>query len=453
MAGISFRLERYIKNCSMSEVVLRELTAMTESVGAWWLTILFLCLTGWLAGLTNTSAYYIVILTFATVFSMHFSSPVNNVLGKYLSDKIYLKQYHTVVTSLTGAFLVGILLSFGVSLLVVLFFSQIPFNHKIIFASLTASLTSLWITNNVMSILEQERIAFLTFALGFCLSSLFFLFKKITGQTGILVGITVGFAFITFAQFAFILKGFNRGRIYPEFSFLFNFKDYYREVLAGLFFTSGLWIDKIVFWLMPQTARKIDSFFRYSDYDLPFFIAFTIFSLSQFLILRTFKEDIRTPYQTFSQALQYNLPLFRLNEEKYKLITGYRKMLSTLTFVYGPFTLAILFAVSTGIIRLPWSNPFVFHYLTMGTFFLAIFSLNYIFLQYLNRYDLLVVICLLFALLNGCGTVLGIKKGPEYNGCAFFISSLVAAGISSYCVHKILGRWEYVIFKGVADDF
>jgi len=453
VAGISFRLEKYIKGYSITESAIKELVTMGESVGSWWLTILFLCLTGWWAGLTTASAYYIVILTFAVVFSMYFSSPLTNLLGKYLSDQIYQGQYHTVVTSLSGTMLTGMLLSFGMSFLAVLFFSQIPFNHKILFASLTASLTSLWITNNVMSILEQERIAFFTFGIGFCLSFLFLLFKKVTGQTGILVGITIGFAFITFFQFAFILKGFNRGRIYPEFAFLFNFKDYYLEMLTGLFFTVGLWIDKIIFWLISPTTHKIDSFFRYSDYDLPFFIAFTIFSLSQFLILRTFKEDIRTPYQTFSRALRYNLPLFRLDEEKYKLITGYRKMLSTLTFIYGPLTLVILFAVSLGIINLPWSNPFVFHYLMMGTFFLAIFSLNYLFLQYLNRYDLLALICLSFALLNACGTIWGIKKGAEYNGCAFFISSLVVAVISSYWVHKILGRWEYVIFKGVADDF
>jgi len=446
MAGITFKLEKYIGKASLSEAVLQEFVHAIESTGSWWLTISFLIFIGWITGLATKAFKVYIVLTFATVLSMFFSSFLNPTLSKYLSDKLFLRHYKDVCDNLCGAVIAGTLSSFSFSLVLALFFSNLPLNQKIIFSSLTSALTGVWITNNVMSILEEEKSAFFSFVIAFLLT---FLFVIILGRNKLnvfLTGITIGFASVFFSQLAFILKGYNRGEIIPCLSFL-RIKEYFYETFSFMFFILGIWIDKVVFWFMPSTACKIDSLFRYSKYDFPFFVSFTIFSFSQFLIFRSLKDAIRKPYENFINSVRYNLPLFRISQEKYNIISGYRKIFYSIIYIYGGITTIVLFAISAGIIDLPWKNPFVFHYLTMGTFFLAIFSFNYMMLQYLDQYRAVAQICFIFTLINGIGTYIGIKVGSEYNGLAFLFASFISACLSMGLVNKVLGRWEYEIFK------
>ena len=452
MAGVTFKLERYIGRISLSEAVLHEFVHAIESTGSWWLTISFLIFIGWTTGLATKAFKVYIVLTFAAVLSMLFSSFLTPALSRYLSDRLFLSHYKDVCDNLCGTVIVGTLSSFSFSLVLALFFSDLPLNHKIIFASLTSALTGVWITNNVMSILEEEKTAFFSFVIGFLLG---FLFVIILGRRKLnvfLTGLTISFAFVFFAQLAFILKGYNRGEIIPRFSFL-RIKDYFYETFSFVLFIIGIWIDKVVFWFMPGTTYKIDSLFRYSEYDLPFFVSFTIFSISQFLIFRSFKDSIRRPYRNFINSVHYNLPLFRISQEKYNIISGYRKILYSIIYIYGGITTIVLFAISGGIVNLPWRNPFVFHYLIIGSFFLAIFSFNYMMLQYLDQYRALAQICFIFTLINGIGTYIGIKAGSEYNGLAFLFASFISGCLSVGLVNKVLGRWEYEIFKEASKVF
>ena len=250
MAGVTFKLERYIGRISLSEAVLHEFVHAIESTGSWWLTISFLIFIGWTTGLATKAFKVYIVLTFAAVLSMLFSSFLTPALSRYLSDRLFLSHYKDVCDNLCGTVIVGTLSSFSFSLVLALFFSDLPLNHKIIFASLTSALTGVWITNNVMSILEEEKTAFFSFVIGFLLG---FLFVIILGRRKLnvfLTGLTISFAFVFFAQLAFILKGYNRGEIIPRFSFL-RIKDYFYETFSFVLFIIGIWIDKVVFWFMP----------------------------------------------------------------------------------------------------------------------------------------------------------------------------------------------------------
>lgn len=452
MAGITFKLEKYIGRTSLSEVVLNEFSHAIESTGSWWLTISFLIFIGWTTGLATKAFKVYIVLTFATVLSMLFSSFLTPALSKYLSDKLFLSHYKDVCDNLCGAVIIGILSSFFFSLVLALFFSTLPLNQKIIFASLTSILTGLWITNNAMLILEEEKAAFFSFVIGFLLEFLFVITFGRHKLNVFLTGLTIGFGSVFFSQLAFILKGYNRGEIIPRFSFL-KIKKCFYESFSFISFIIGIWVDKVVFWFMPETACKIDSLFRYSKYDLPFFVSFTIFSISQFFIFRSLKDSIRTPYRNFINSVRYNLPLFRISQEKYNIISGYRKILYGIIYIYGGITTIVLFAISAGIVDPPWKNPFVFHYLIIGSLFLAIFSFNYMMLQYLDQYRALALICFIFALINGIGTYIGIKAASEYNGLPFLFASFISGCLSMGLVNKVLGRWEYDIFKEASKVF
>jgi uncharacterized membrane protein len=452
MAGIGFKLEKHVVSISMTEELTRQAILAAESTGSWWLTILFLTLISYLTGYYADKSYlFYSMLTYSIIISMILGFSLNSLLNKKLSDEIYQGNYHIVPGEICGAMLIIIPSSFIASFMIVLAWSDIPLNQIIIFSSLTSILAGLWITNNTLSILEEEKISFLSYFIGLALSIFFILAIRKTDITTLLVSLCIGFSFITFFQFAFIIKGYNRGKVSLQFSFLKK-RNIWR-ILSMIFTITGIWIDKIIFWIMPETSHKIDNLFRFSNYDYPFYMAFTIYSISQYIILKNLKFLIREPYKNFFRAINNNFPFQRISEEKFYLVKGYRKNLYGLIYIYGFIILSILFTISTGICNLPWQNPFIFHYLLTGTFFYAIITLNSILLEYLQQYKILAITGFLFTFLNGTISYIAIRTDPEYYGLNFLIASITASIITLLILNIKLGKLEYETFKEVATDF
>ncbi len=439
---------------TITESVIQEILRAADSVGAWWLTVIFLALIAWMEQLLyGLDAYFFIHFTYAIVLSMIFSSPINGMLNFHLNEALFTKNYNEVLNSLTGALLLVMPIIFSLTLLLFVSVSLKPFSHGLIFAGLTTGLGALWIINNIMMILKLERLIFFSylFVLGITYIIIFFT-REFFEIEYVLVMLIFGFSGIGFIQYGYIFKAYHRNDILSS-SFGFLKKDALPSLLFFFFFNLGIWIDKILFWFMPQTTHPVDPLFRYSDYDYPFFVAFTILSIAQLLTLRRVNEYIKSPHKEFSEGLYHNFPLSRLDKSKIEMIAGYQKIFYALIFIYGGLTMFIMLMVSLGFIHLPWSNPYVFNILLIATLFLGLFSLNMLILDYMNQKKPLAWICFLFFALNFLLTFIGIQMNLPYDGLGLLFSSMVVFFISYYIIEKILGHWEYVIIKEIADDF
>lgn len=456
MAGIQFQLQEYLSRRTISHALANEAGKAIASVGVWWTTVAYLVLLAWSVRMTVTGSYeFYTIFTYAVVLSMTLSAPINAMVANSLADPIYLGDYHPVVTELTGALLLGTLLGFGAGLALAVVVSSQPLHICLLFASLCAIMTALWVVNNVMAILKKDRLQFFAFLIGFALSFLILIFlsagRDLLGA--LLATVAVAFAFVVFFQYAYILKGFNRGRIEVSFAFVTR-ATRIPIVLAFSFFTLGLWVDKIVYWFMPQTTEPIDALFRFSEYDWPFFVAFSIFSLAHLLIFRNIQPLILEPYRDFTAALSFNLPFRAIAERKRRLIEGYRATLESVTRVYGPFVLLVFILTSHLRFEFPWRNPFIFHHALFSTYFFAFYSINFILLQYLQCYRTLAASALLFLALNGSLSLLVVAQGHIHlYGLPFAVASVAAAAASAFMIHRTLGAWEFEIFREVADGY
>ncbi len=440
---------------SISGYFIREMLRAFDSVGAWGVTVIFLIFISWIGKLQpEAEVYFYVHFTYTIVLSMIVSAPINGLLNFHLVDELFIGHYHPVLEMFSGALLLLMPLTFCLALFLFLSFSIKPLSHGIIFAALSTSLTSVWLITNVMTILKLQRVTFMSFLLGLGVAFiLIFPSQGIFQEEAVLIGLIVGFSVISFFQYAYILIGHHKGLVFPSFNFLRLKEGALAVTFFFLFFTLMIWIDKIIYWIMPQKTHLLGPFFRYSDYDYPFFIAFSIFSFAYFLIMRRISDLIKAPHKQFSDGLYYNFPLERLDQDKYRLILGYRKIFYSIVFIYGMVTIIALLSVSLGIVRLPWQNPFIFHLLLIATLFLGIFFLNVLILQYLNQYKLLAIICFFLTILNTFLTALSIQLEIRYDGLAFLIVCMIAVVVSYIFIEKILGRWEYVIVKNLANDF
>ncbi len=451
-----FQKRKTEKRKTITEYIIDESIKIAESVGSWWLTVIFLIIIGWLVGLQqqNILIQFYVPLTYTIFLSMFYCAPINGLLAGYLSDQIFVDNYRPVLANLSGALLFSLPIIFILTFLLCVFFSHKSIGFAVIFAAMTVSLSAVWITNNVMAILKLGRVAFITFSLGVIFSFLLNLITmRVFGLEGIFIALMLGFGAIAFIQYGYVVKGFYRGKVTISFTFLGRNPGALSKMSFFIFFNLALWIDKIVYWFMPQTSYQLDPLFRYSDYDYPFFVAFTIFSFSQFLTMRRLQELIKVPYAQFTDALFYNFPFSRLDEGKYNLILGYRKIFYSLVLVYGAIILMILFSISVGMIRLPWQNEYSFYLLLMSTLFLGIFLLNLLILQYMNQYKLLTWLCIWFFIFSGGFSILIIQLELPYDGLAFFIASMMSFIISSYYIDNLLGHWENVVIKGISENF
>jgi len=457
---------------TLSELLVQEIHRILVSVGTWWSTIISLIVISVLAGFmsfseqghssSNSLGFYIP-LTYSVGLSMLITAPLNGLLSNRLRDDLYQGNYNPVPNALSAALTLLLPFVFILTLLLHLCFSSRSFEQGLVFAALTASMSTLWVCNNVMTLLQKDYEIIFTFFIGlFFAMTISFFIKGEFGNEGLLSALTLGFTLTSFMQYGLMLKQYKKNHIIPCYDFVkLNKKD----INVFLFLTllnSGMWIDKILYWFASNASGKLDNvdrMFRYSTYDYPFFVIFTLFSFSQFLILRKQKELLKDPQQAFSNGLFFNLPFKNLDKEKKNLIFGYRKIMYTLFSVYGSITLIILFSLYVGIFSLPWKNPFIFHILLISTLILGVFFLNLIILQYTDQYQPIAALCGLFFFLNTFGTFLTISPFEclsflnEYQGLGFLIASLVTTVVSSIYVEQILGCWEYVVIKNIANDF
>jgi len=264
---------------------------------------------------------------------------------------------------------------------------------------------------------------------------------------GLILIFIAGITIPVLGGYAFILKLYLRESVRMDWGFFMRPKAY-KTGLALFIVNLGFWIDKPIFWYSKTAGRSIDPFFRYSpQYDFPFFVAISLMMIASFIVYRSIKKEIRTPFRLFIFKLLNNFPFQELSMEKMNIIHSVRHIMLRILLVHGGVVMVALFFVSTAIIPLPWANPFVFHYLMIGTIFFAFWFFCILLIQYLDDYDSILWLALVFLVLNIVCTVVSIKLGWKYYGLGFMITCMVSSFLSLIVLNSKLGRLEYGIFK------
>jgi len=449
MAGINFILEKYVQRNTLSGAILREAVNVMEAVGPWFLTVLYLGIIGITVYVVHGTSpvFFYLLITYATALSLILSSPVHSMFTRSLADDIFLMRYQAITDGIITLCSLMIVISFGVGTLIVFPLSRVPFDLKISFVGMTTLLSLLWCISTTLSSLRKEKIFFMIFSLGIAVSLILFLVLR-PADTKVLMAVFSLAPVIPVALGgAYIIKVYLRGAISIDLGF-FRRSGLVKLGLAIFFFSVGFWSDKFIFWYMLGKKDSIDTLFRYyTEYDIPFFVALVIMMIGSFLVYRGIKDKITRPYESFIFKISNNFPFSELALEKYNLVRGISYVSSSIVVFYGGIVIFILFLIYVDVVPIPWRNPFVFHYLLLGTIFFSLYFFCFLVLQYLDDYAALVVLNLIFLCVNAGGTVLSIHLGYEFHGTGFMAACIVSALVGFVMINAKMGGLEYEVFR------
>ena len=436
---------------NLSQVMAREVLDAFEAVGPWLFTLLCLSAMGLSSYIFSGRApvrFYLMV-TYATAISLILTSPLHTMLNRHLADEIYLSRLQSIVNGLLALSLLSVVTCGGAAGLLAFGVSTLALHLKVVFVGLTALYGLFWCIGALVCSLRKERLLLYLFVSGMGLALAIFVILRPATAQGQILTYALGLAVPVAGSYAYVVKVYLRSRIRLDWTFLTR-RHNLKLGAALLAFNTGFWMDKFIFWFAPSTGQAHDRLFHYAgDYDLPFFIALTVMMVGSVIVYRGIKHRISAPYEAFIFKLANNFPFRELALEKFRLVNGIAQVSTSLMVFYGGMAIFVLTLVYLQVLPLPWQNPFVFHYLLIGTVFFSLFFLYLLVLQYLDDLDGLLVVCLIFGILNTLITAASLVLGWRYYGIGFMLASLATALVAFARVNRIVGGLEFEVFRMV----
>ncbi len=447
MIGSEELFERHLKRPTLSRYLLQESALAAESIGPWFLTVLCLFAVGVMAN--NVLVQFYLFVTYATACSLIVASPLHAVLAEYLGRQIFIGKTYSIVNGMLSDTILTVVIMLPLAALLVSF-SEIPLNQKMLFVILTTLLSLLWAITSLLGILDKSLRSFVSFFIG--LGVMVIVARLIhTTQLNILVSLFIlGMTIPVGGGYAYVLKTSLRQEARADWTF---FRHAHALKVGGAFLSInlGFWIDKFLFWFLGPTAERTDRLFQHCpEYDYPFFVAFTLMMLAMFLGYRKIKSKVKLPFQAFIFKLNNNYPFWEIDLEKAHIVNGINEVISDILLFYGGTVITMLLFVAIGVLAIPWQNPYAFYYLLIGTVFYALYFFAFLILQHLDDYGLLLQMGMAFLCLNTLCTYLSILAGRNYYGAGFMVAAILAAIVALITTNAKIGALEYEIFKKAA---
>lgn len=253
MAGIGWRLERLIERDSLGSNLGAFLTGVAVTSGPWLLTTIVLVLmrvsavSAGVGGVDDVEQ--VITVVYATVIVL--SAPLDIVLSRFASDRVYERRRDQIAAPLRWTVAIALVAFAGVGALAMLLLG-VPIELGFPGTILAAIVAAQWLLLSAAGGLSSPGIILRAFALGAPISVVA---ASVLCQPDALgtVGYLYGYGAGQLVTLALLLWGTLR--VLPEeehddASFLQAFRDYWLLAAAALAFHAGLWIDKLVVYLI-----------------------------------------------------------------------------------------------------------------------------------------------------------------------------------------------------------
>jgi len=452
MAGIGFRIGHLLRSDDLSSKLGGVIASIILSCGPWLCTILSI---GLLSALIPPEqdpmdrALFRVIINYTYLASLIGFSVIEMTTTRYLADALYLKQERVIPTLFAQMSAVILLLSSCIGYLFY-YTTDLPWQVTVVAVACLAVVTAIWFAMIFLSACKDYVHITLSFFIGtlVCVFTVLVFTRLVkTGLLGLCLGFTLG-QIATFVLLAArIFKEFGVGFLAPRDFFSHCAKN---RILIGVgfFYALAVWVDKLVFWFVPQTSEKVaTTFFKSSAYDAGLFLAylFVVPSMAYFLV--KVETEFYTVYRRYFSLID-QAPLTFIEDARREIIKTIRSNMGGLALFQGFFTVgALIFAPhiveSAG---LPLLYITVFRYglfaCTLHTF--ALFT--NILILYFDLPKIVAWNYALFAFLNGSLAYLSTQLDYRYHGIGYALSSLTVLVISLLGLRRVLRDLEFHIF-------
>lgn len=431
MAGIGFVLKRLARRDDLLGVLSAFSHGTIAAAGPWLFTVVALAgIVLLFPGAYNQEDVInfreAIVYNFST--SLMLSGPVYLVVTRYLADSIHRKRVVLAPTVLlqSMALLMLLLIPFGLWFYFV--FIQLDFTFRLTaYANLLVT-GATWLLGVFVLALKDYMGVSRSFFIGMVIAFVGAqILKAEHGGLGMLIGFTIGQAYILFALLAKVFAEYPFKITSPTKLHLY-YQRYWQMIFAGFFYNAAIWIDKWIMWFCAPEATELASRFRYfSLYDNATFLALLTIVPAIGLFIFSVETNFFLRYQRFYYDILEHKTLSVIRANHQKLIGSIKESARNFIVLQGSITvIAILLATKIfELLDVPFLELGIFRISTLGAFFHALMLFAVIILSYFDCRKAFMNLHAFFFVTNALFTYLSIVWGGfEYYGFGYFLSAL-----------------------------
>lgn len=452
MAGIGFELKKMLQDESWLGLAKTYAYAGIISSGPWVLSILGIMLVG-LLGMANKTnqgelAEFLVSVTYLMSLSLILTGLLQLMFTRFIADRLYEKNTHIVLPNLMGAMYLTTTVSGVLGGILGLIFFWGNWAYLILMVVNFVVLCNLWIVLVFVSGMREYHYVLWSFLIAYGSIVLLSLGFSSLGVNGLLVSLLLGHTFLLVALFYLVLKNFD-GEDWVRFDFLQRKQIFPILALIGVCFNLGVWVDKWIFWLNPDTSDVVGDVLRASViYDLPIFLAYLSIIPGMASFLLRVETDFVDAYKQYYQAINQGLPLGEIESRRHTMLGVIRMAFAEIAKVQA-IALIILFLLADNIIAWLELSPLYVHlyYIDLlataiQVIFMATLSVSF----YFNLLKLAFQMTFLLLVLNLLLTLISLALGPAFYGYGFALALLISTLWGMFFLSEKLNRLEYLTY-------
>ncbi len=455
MAGIGFELQRVLKQGGMTGVFKVALAGIIIVAGPWLISILGIFALSRFAGfaLKEGGVLFTAAIVYSYAFSLFLFGGLHYIYTRYTSDLIYIKDdSRAFATLLLSMIIIGVLSA-------VVAFSGVYFirtdqienltMYRIFAALLFVSINLIWLVMIFITLLKKYMTIFMVYILGMILSfgAVYFLGRDYK-LGGAMAGFSIGQVSILIMLLILIRHYIKPGSIFREIKPLISYFSKYKYLLgAGVFYSAGIWIDKIALWFYAGSHVEGTYLVLFEPYDITVYFAnltlipglvyFMVFSETNFYVrLRRFLLKIST--RTFTE----------IQEEKFRLLNTMKVSLREQSIFQGVITVGLM--VVAGSINENFlgglSSPTTLRIVLSGVFFHLLFLTLLTFLFYLERYKEAFITQICFFSVNFGGTLYFAGMSTPVYGVGYLTAGILTSILSGLYLTRAIKTMDRRIF-------
>ncbi len=455
MAGIGFELQRVLKQGGMTGALKVALAGIIIVAGPWLISIVGIFALSRFAGfaLEEGGALFTAAIVYSYAFSLFLFGGLHYIYTRYTSDLIYIKDDSRAFATLLLAMIIIGILSTITAVIGVYFIKtdQVEnlFMYKIFAAVLFVSVNLIWLVMIFITLLKKYMTIFLVYILGMLLSfGAVYILGKDYKLGGAMAGFSLGQVSILVMLLILIRYYIKPGNISREIKPLASYFKKYRFLLgAGIFYSAGIWIDKIALWFYTGSSVEGTYLVLFEQYDMTVYFAnltlipglvyFMVFSETNFYVrLRRFLMKIST--RTFVE----------IQEEKQSLLKTMLLSIREQSLFQGVITFGLIILAESINLNLlgGLSSPLTLRLVLSGVFFHLLFLTLLTFLFYLERYKEAFITQICFFSINFGGTLYFASLSTPVYGAGYMISGIITSILSGLYLFRAIQTMDRRIF-------
>jgi uncharacterized membrane protein len=454
MAGVGFQLRRLLEQDNYLATLQAFIFSGIISSGPWVLSIAGIMTIGLVtAGSTVGSTFaapFQISVTYLMMISLLLTSPVQLIFTRYVADRLYEGSEQRVLPNLFGAITIMTLFSgFGGIASIHWFYgvSEITLYWTVMLCCFVA-LCDIWLLVIVVSCMKSWERIIQAFAVGYGCSIVMALALRSQGVEGLLGGFLIGQCLLFFMLLAEIVPLFPSPDLL-RFDFLQAYRQYPSLAAIGIFYVGGSWVDKAVFWWLPDTGVSVYGPFRASPiYDMPLFMAYLSIIPGMSVFLIRLEADFADCCDGFFKAIRQGATLEQIIAAKDRMVVAVRRGFVDMCKIQG-LTIIVLISMNEELLGLFGISPVYRMLLNVdlvacGIQLLFAATLNVLF--YLDERPSAMGLCLLFVTSNGLLSYVSYELGPLAYGYGFAGATLLSALVGLGVLARRLQDLEYKTF-------